>query len=180
MTNILKTAIVGPSFVGKTVLCQALTGVTIDREYTSTIGVDYLIKYTNDGTKIALWDLAGLERFQDIIKDYIRMSKILIFCYSSENIESYHKMKKIHDKCKENNFVQNKLVIIAITKTESKLAIKNCENWADNFIKDTSYPIVKTSAFTGSGIQELYNIIINHNKIVKNIQQPTYKKCILS
>jgi small GTP-binding protein len=178
MTNILlKTAMIGPSFVGKTVLSQALTGVTIDREYTSTLGVDCLIKHTNNCKKIVLWDLGGLERFQDIINYYTRMSKILIFCYSSENIESFHKMKKIHDKCKENNFIQNKLVIITITKTDSKLAIKNCENWADNFIKDTCYPIVKTSAFSGSGIQELYNIIINHNKIVKNTQQP---KCILS
>jgi small GTP-binding protein len=177
--NVLKTAIIGPSFVGKTVLCQALTDRTIDREYTSTIGVDYLVKYNKRMPNLSLWDLAGLERFQSIIGSYIRESAILVFCYSAESVESFYKMKEMYNKWKKCQYVQNKRVIIVITKTDSKRANINCEDWVEEFASEHCYPIVKTSSFNGNGIKELYNILIDNDEPIPTPVTPRYKFCCI-
>ena len=154
--NVLKTAVIGPTFAGKTALCQALTNRTIDREFTSTIGVDYMVTYKRNGEiDLSLWDLSGLERFESIIGTFIRVSTVLVFCYSAESIESYWKMIKKYDMWKNRKYTKNKRIIIVATKIDSKYASHDYDQWPQTFLKETGYPFIKTSAIENIGIKEL-------------------------
>ncbi len=155
--NVLKTAVIGPSFAGKTALCQALSDRTIDREYISTIGVDYIITYKKGNINLALWDLAGLDRFESIIGSYIKESPLLIFCYSAESYESYYQMVYRYEIWKKRKYIENKRVIIVATKIDSNYANVNYQDWPKNFLEETGYTFVKTSANSKIGIQELFD-----------------------
>lgn len=167
--NVLKTAVIGTNFVGKTSLCQALTNRTIDRDYTSTIGIDYLVTRKKGKIELALWDLAGSDKYNNIIFPYIRESPLLIFCYSAESYESYCKMLEKYDKWINSNLIQNKRIIIVATKIDSKQADRFYANWPIDLLTKTGYTFVKTSAFNGDGIQELFELCVENNNSDKQL-----------
>jgi len=92
----IKISVIGAECTGKTVLCNAITDGKIESEYIPTIGIDCIVKYTSE-KKLFLWDLAGAQRFEDIITFYIKSVDVLLFCYSSESYESFLKMRNKHD-----------------------------------------------------------------------------------
>jgi Ras-related protein Rab-1A len=66
---LVKTVIIGEAGVGKTSFCTKLTSGEFSTIYTSTIGVDFFIKYSlinNKVFKLQLWDTAGQEKFNSI------------------------------------------------------------------------------------------------------------------
>tara|TARA_B110000908_G_C10149050_1_gene400454 strand:- start:653 stop:1105 length:453 start_codon:yes stop_codon:yes gene_type:complete len=108
-----------------------------------------------DEIDLAIWDLAGLERFESIIGSYIRNSAVLVFCYSAESIESYYKMIEKYDMWESRRYIKNKRIIIVATKIDSKYVNRGYDQWPKAFLEETGYPFVKTSAIEKIGIKEL-------------------------
>lgn len=174
-TNVLKTAVVGKNFVGKSSLCKAITGRTINSEYTSTIGVDYIVKHIED-TSLGFWDLAGLERFHSITTRYIKSSPIIIFCYSATDYDTYTEMIKKYNFYRDINYLKNKHIIIVATKIDSQKVKSDYEKWPEYFLEQTGYPFVKTSAYKKIGLKELVKVCLgkdNHNINIENITENT-------
>lgn len=174
-TNVLKTAVVGKNFVGKSSLCKAIAGRTINSEYTSTIGVDYIVKHIED-TPIGFWDLAGLERFNSITTSYIKSSSIIIFCYSATDYDTYTEMIKKYNFYKDLKYLKNKRILIVVTKIDSENVKSDYEKWPEYFLKETGYPFVKTSSYKKIGLKEVVNTCLgkdNHNINTENITENT-------
>lgn len=150
----LKVAVSGANNVGKSCLCNAITGRHIEKEYSCTIGVDLVIKHI-DNVSLQLWDLAGMDRFKSIILYYIKNSSVVIFCYSSESYESFIKIMNQYINYKNDGFLEDKHIIIVATMTDSKKAINGFEEWGETFAKNKGFPFIKTSAYTNEGVEEL-------------------------
>lgn len=158
-TNVIKTAVIGASYVGKSTLCYAITDRPFDGEYTSTIGVDYILRRVNKDISIGFWDLAGQERFATIIISYIQNSQQAIFCYSSESYESYIDMIYKYNYYNNHNYLEDKPVVIVATKIDSKQAHPEYKKWSDDFVNENKFPFVATSSYTRKGLEDLVNVI---------------------
>lgn len=98
---LVKTVIIGEAGVGKTSFCTKLTCGDFSELYSSTIGVDFFIKYSLINGKIfklQLWDTAGQEKFTNIITSYFRNAKLIILMYDLNDINSLTKIKKWYNK----------------------------------------------------------------------------------
>lgn len=93
---IFKIILVGDHNTGKTTFMKKLINLNIS-SITTTIGVDYLIKYRkidNKQIKINMWDTAGQERFKSIIINYFKgISGILLF-FDLSNINTFNSIEK--------------------------------------------------------------------------------------
>ena len=81
---VFKTVLVGEGGVGKTSLAVRYTEDRFDQQMKMTIGVNFATKKVNvagGDITLLLWDLGGQPRFQDVVMDYFRGSKLAIAVY---------------------------------------------------------------------------------------------------
>ena len=81
---VYKTVLIGEGGVGKTSLAVRYTEDRFDEQMKMTIGVNFATKKVNvNGIDITLllWDLGGQPRFQEVVTDYFRGSKLAIAVY---------------------------------------------------------------------------------------------------
>lgn len=172
--NSIKTAVIGGSRTGKTSLCLAIAERNMEYEYIPTIGVDCMVKriYNEDRNYIlALWDLAGCERFLSIVSEYVKNSKILLFCYSSTSLESFHELLFLYKYYKSFNCLADKHLIVVATQIDSKHKIHNYDVWGREFCNKHNLPFIKTSAYENIGIRELTKLCIFNN--IENVKFST-------
>ncbi|MHA1840218.1 MAG: ADP-ribosylation factor-like protein [Candidatus Ranarchaeia archaeon] len=80
--NHMKVAFVGLGGVGKSTIIRLLTDQRVQKTYKPTIGIDFgTIKMGE--CDVALWDLAGQDRFRFMWPGFLRGSKILFFVTDS-------------------------------------------------------------------------------------------------
>ena len=97
MNYIIKSAIIGDYGVGKTSIVSRYTN---DRYYegeSPTLGVDFLhkiIDYKENKYKLQIWDTAGQEKFESIVKSYIRDLNACILVFDVNCNVSFQRIKK--------------------------------------------------------------------------------------
>lgn len=150
-----KVIFVGDLGVGKTAIINALMDKPFKEDYENTIGVDLIkktIKFKNELIKIQIWDTAGQEKYQGLIKSYVKNSAIVFVIYDITSKESFNNVMKwvnfVRD-IEKTNFVVcgNKIDLESREVTEEdgkKLAEEN---------KFTFYEI---SAKTGQGVKNMF------------------------
>ena len=173
--QIINVCLIGCTEVGKTQLANALSGDKFTDSWVSTIGVDLLVYYDeNNKIKVNIWDLAGNERFQFVIKSYIQKSQIMCFLYVWNDIKSYNKMVELYEMYKGNNMITNKIVVIISTKNDEN---KRCKlNLLSNGVRptnpldllteqmsrDLSCKFFETSSKKLEGIKELIGYFVSN------------------
>lgn len=119
MSMSIKVILVGDSGVGKSsILKTFIEGVNINlgNTFTPTIGLDFAsktVEYNSKKLKMLIWDSAGQERFQSLIKSYYRNIDCVVFVYDVSNKESFENIEywiKEFDSCNNNNDVIKVLV----------------------------------------------------------------------
>lgn len=184
--NEYKTAVIGGRYVGKSTLCCAIVGKNICRDYNPTIGVDFMIKrfiINNDIKTLALWDLAGSEKFLSIVGKYVQTSKTLLFCYSADSYNSFEEMLKLFDHYKSFKYIDNKQIVIIATKNDSLKILNNYESWGLEFAGKHGFPFISTSSYNNIGITKIIDIclfkqpkLVVHVTNELNINKPTTKR----
>jgi len=89
---ILKIIMVGDSGVGKSCLLKAFMGEPFDKNYTSTIGVDFEIKPVSINERqvnLQIWDTAGQERFRTITTSYYRSSDAILLIFDVSEKQTF-------------------------------------------------------------------------------------------
>ena len=178
--NVLKVAVIGKNCVGKSVLCSAMAGRTINRDYDMTIGVDLIIKYFKKDEKyfqLSMWDMAGQSRFDSITDAYITTMPKLLFCYSSDNYSSFQGMLDKYDTYKYSGELKNKHIVITMCKCDLQDKFHNAEQSGKEFADKHGYKFVKTSSFTKEGLEELTDALIDLPEALAPLPPPpTIKK----
>lgn len=161
LKNVLKIAIIGKDYTGKSSLAYASTNRTFEIDYTPTIGVDYIVaRLIKDDTEISLafWDLSGEQRFASIILSYIRNCSLLVFCYSATSISSFEDITVRYTYYSKQGYLKDKTIIVVATKIDSATVHPDYEKWGKEFSTQHKCSFIKTSAKNKEGISEFLDL----------------------
>ena len=92
---IIKILTLGDTEVGKTSIVLRYADDKFNDSKISTIGIDFKIKQINKGgesIKVSIYDTAGQERFQRIIKHYYRGANGVLLTFDISNKNSFEKL----------------------------------------------------------------------------------------
>lgn len=167
-----KIVIVGDAAVGKTSLIRRYTTDSFEKDYISTLGMQFS-KYEEDvaGEKVELllWDLAGQESFSTLRERFYAGSSgaIIVFSLSPEEIETYNHVAKWLSDIKET--CGNIPVMLFGNKADlvDQNAIATSPDYTTSdvhVLKFAQYnKIIKyfrTSALTGQDVKEAFQALI--------------------
>ncbi|UCC20952.1 MAG: GTP-binding protein [Promethearchaeota archaeon] len=161
-----KIVVIGDGGVGKTSLIKKFTHGTFEKDYIKTIGAQFtkLEKEINkDKISLVFWDIAGQSTFDFLNPLFYRESRACIIVYSLEEnelgSESFKHIENWYDEMKMR--CGNIPVVIFANKIdlieESHLDTSKIQI-ITNKLKVLNYYI--TSAKTGQGVNDAFNIII--------------------
>ena len=175
---IIKILTLGDTTVGKTSIVLRYSDDKFLEDTTlSTIGIDFKIKKINKGgesIKVSIYDTAGQERFQNIIKHYYRGANGILLTYDISNHSSFEKLDFWYNDLKENVGDLNELFICLIgNKIDKENSREVTLEEANNFAKDKNLPYFEVSAKTGQGIKQLFDEVIKGSltKLLTNTEK---------
>lgn len=161
-----KICMLGSFGVGKTSLVRRFVYNKFEEKYLSTIGVHISHKTieisdpdqaTAEQLKLILWDIAHIEKFDSVIKNYFRGSNGAIIVYdlsrpqTFKNTDVFLKPYLEMNPNSKNIFVGNKIDLVDEPDLLKEQLLKNSP------IRDN--PLVMTSAKTGSNVENLFQKI---------------------
>lgn len=167
-----KIVIVGDAAVGKTSLIRRYTTDSFEKDYISTLGMQFS-KYEENvaGEKVELflWDLAGQESFSTLRDRFYTGSSgaIVVFSLSPEEIETYNHVVKWLSDIKE--VCGNIPTILFGNKADlvDQNALATSPNYAtsdvhvNKFAQDNKIiKYHKTSALTGQDVKEGFQALV--------------------
>ena len=159
-----KICMLGTFGVGKTSLVRRFVYNKFEEKYLSTIGVHISYKIidvkkpetmTSPKLKLILWDIAHIEKFDAVIKNYFRGSSgAIVVCDLSrsqtfKNIESFLTPYLEMNPNSKNVFVGNKIDLIDEPDRLKEQLLQNVRSYKSQ--------LVLTSAKTGSNVEALFN-----------------------
>lgn len=163
-SQVCKIVIGGDGAVGKTTICQRLSGhFQQEEERLMTIGIDYHDLTISDDWKIRgqIWDCAGQEQFRFIVNSFFRNAKIAIFVFSLDLVPSFFNLGEWIEMVKDENpeamyLIGNKAdAEFKVISTEEAMELAN--TYGMNYFE--------LSALTGKGFEDfkehLMDTIIN-------------------
>ena len=156
---VYKTVLIGEGGVGKTSLAVRYTEDRFDQQMKMTIGVNFATKKLNIyGTDLTLllWDLGGQPRFQDVVMDYFRGSKLGIAVYEVSRPFTMHRLDdwigRLHssvpgcDVFIVGNKVDERIPGVGVTREE-----------AEEYASKYNAQVFEVSAKSGLGVKELFD-----------------------
>ena len=175
--NKFKTVIVGDSNVGKSSILFKLVHNKFKKNNNPTIGIyffAYRFRKDNKNIKLILWDTAGQEKFNSIVKIYFKDVHILIVVADISNYESCINIKSwIERVCQENidSFIYKDRniddipIIVIFNKIDKRnintLQSTDCKNIIKNLsIKYKNIKHLELSALKSFNFENLKDIFI--------------------
>lgn len=98
-TYVVKCVLLGRFGVGKSTIAYLFSNGKFDSTLTSTVGIDFVSKTVdlstyNQQIKLQIWDTAGQEKYQSIVKSYLRDVYIAYIVFDITDRESWNEIDK--------------------------------------------------------------------------------------
>jgi small GTP-binding protein len=153
-----KVCMVGLFGTGKTSLVQRFVHSMFSERYLSTVGVKIDRKALEiDGASLTLvlWDLAGRDGHEDITTSYLRGAHAILYVADGTRRESCEQLSEL--KTLAQAAAGDVPSVLALNKADLK------DRWAigagDEDALAREWDLVRTSAKTGDGVEELFRRI---------------------
>ena len=171
-----KILILGDTSVGKTCVLTRYTDNRFEKNYLSTIGIDYKlknIKLDNGKTvKLQIWDTIGQERYRAVTKNYYKGAHGIILIYDITDRETFENVRNWIKSIKTE--ADEKVVVILVGNKcdfEEKRQVSKEEG--EQLAQELNLPFFECSAKENKNINEAFNglvakLIINYQVIKKN------------
>ena len=171
-----KMIVIGPEHVGKTSIINRLQNHEFVEKTSSTIGCTFCVfhpKYSENVYQYDIWDLAGNDRYRNIVPMYYRNCGIILFVYSckdslyqieNEWIPFLQKTMDHYNDCLK-YLIKNKNDIIS-----DETQILNTKGF--QIAQNSNMIFMKTSAKTGQNIHELFLDIDTNIKLDTPSKEP--------
>ncbi|OHS97929.1 Ras-related protein Rab2BV [Tritrichomonas foetus] len=163
MTVTGRVVLVGDTQVGKTSILTQFLHKQIPYEQKSTVGAVFHTHETNVNGKtvsMQIWDTAGQEKYQALGPIYYRNSVAAIAVFDMTDKHTMKNLTKWVDNFRK--FSENPYVIIAANKSDLEEFIAVDEEEISTFAKSLGAQYIITSAKTGCGIEEVFDVVSNH------------------
>ena len=164
----IKIIIVGNQYVGKTNIMFRYIKGEFNKQYSTTIGVDFLACNVDLNDKIfrlTIMDTAGQERFRSITRGYYKNVACALIVYDITDVESFQSVKQWIVNCQTFGRKDIHLVLVGNKNDldeQRKVSEEEGKKLADNYNMD----FFETSALTGENIEKVFQricIFINKN-----------------
>jgi Ras-related protein Rab-8A len=199
MSYVVKIALVGDYGVGKTCIVSRFARDYFPMTDMSTLGVDFdskVIEFKENNYKLQIWDTAGQEKFQSIVKSYIRDVNVCILVFDVNHMKTFQNLKKWLDHVIYITEVDNTVLQVVGNKTDLK-GREVPREMVEEFCNEHNLDYIECSAKNDDNIEKVfYNVIgkvddlLKQDKIElrsygffkevntkKNIQGDSSKKC---
>lgn len=120
---VVKTITIGNAGAGKTTLLRKMTETHFHYNDTPTIGVDFftLNRYIKGShVRINIWDTAGHERYQSLVKTYYKNNAICYVIYDVCDQSSFRSVPMWINTFKNNSSNTNAVIVILANKIDDK------------------------------------------------------------
>jgi small GTP-binding protein len=137
---IIKTITIGDAGVGKTTMLRKLSESGYMPSNAPTIGVDFFTvttKVNSFDIKMHIWDTAGHERYQNLVKTYYKNNAICYVVYDVCNYSSFGSVPMWINTFKNNTSNTNAIIVILANKIDQKskrvITYEQGKTFADNY-----------------------------------------------
>lgn len=158
----LKIMLIGDTNVGKTSLLKKYCNDEFSKNYISTIGIDFQVKYLNINkkkVKVQIWDTTGQERYQVLAKNCFNSSDGFIIVYDITNRKSYNNINNWIQQINESAPNHSKCVIFG-NKSDLNESRQVKLNEGKELTKKYNYKFFETSAKDGINLNEGFESLI--------------------
>lgn len=161
----LKVVIVGDPGVGKSSLVVRFCDDKFSDTQTSTIGVDFKVKYmtvSDKRVKLMIWDTAGQERFRTLTNSYYRGAHGVILMYDATNRRSFSNLTYWLTQIRENSTNPSLVRLLLGNKLDvptTKLQVSRSEG--EIFSINNSMLFEETSSKTGFRIEKCFEELVS-------------------
>ena len=199
MSYVVKIALVGDYGVGKTCIVSRFARDYFPMTDMSTLGVDFdskLIDFKENNYKLQIWDTAGQEKFQAIVKSYIRDINVCILVFDVNHMKTFQSLKKWLDQVIYITGLDNTVLQVVGNKTDLK-GREVPREMVEEFCNEHNLDYIECSAKNDENIEKVfYNVIekvddllkqdkielrsygsFKKSKSVKNIKNDSVSKC---
>lgn len=157
---VFKVVVVGDEKVGKTSLIVRYTEKRFSEDYKPTIGIDFAGKFVPFGKlnlNLIIWDIGGQEKYKILRRHYLEGARGAILVYDITNKKSFDDVGKwLSDLDKYCGKVP---IILVGNKSDLNDERKVSSNQGSIFAENAKLEFLETSAKSGSGVRNLFNVI---------------------
>lgn len=178
--NLIKVLVIGDAGVGKSSILKRYNNDVFDYDQSSTIGVDFVSVYMQllDESKrkfvykYQIWDCAGQERFQSIVRSYIREANVILFTFDITDDISFEHIQRWVTHI-NNNINQNYIPLLVGNKCDRKDRVITKQQ-AQSLAKSLNADYIELSAKSGHNISLLFETIakLTHKNIIEKFIAP--------
>lgn len=162
--NKIEIAVIGPSFVGKSFICQMIANNSVDfaAEYIPSIGVDLFTKRLppkhnqKQNFRMYFWDTAGGLRYRSFLSSYIRNSMIVALCFDITEKNTFNELMHMRDFFSP--LLKDKQIIVISTKHDTDPSLHQIPDTLHEEIQNMGAEYIKTSSKNGLGIDKFIDM----------------------
>ena len=171
----IKVILLGDSMVGKSSIICRLCKEVFDQSIAPTISIEYynyLIKINDFTVRMQIWDTAGQEKFNSIIKNYYQNTDFAIFVYSIDNLNSFQRIKDWMSYAQENNANSDnremKNILLGNKRDLDDSERKVSHDEGENFSKNNNFILFREISCKNEDEDELNNFLGVFDEIAKS------------
>ncbi len=171
MNYIIKSAIIGDYGVGKTSIVSRYTNDKFYEGEAPTLGVDFLHKevdYKENRYKLQIWDTAGQEKFESIVRSYIRDLNACILVFDVNYNKSFQRVKKW---LMDIEYIVEDPIYICLVGSKTDVGLRDVSDEdIKNFCKEHNLDYMECSAKNSENINSIFLNLIQKvdSMVLKN------------
>jgi Ras-related protein Rab-18 len=158
--HLFKLLLIGDSGVGKSSLLVSFTENKFTDDMTTTIGVDFKVKYVNvrgKRVKLVIWDTAGQERFRTLTSSYYRGAQGIILIYDITNRESFDNLKNWLKEVNLYATYTDTVKLLVGNKIDLEAKRQVSEEAGEQFASENGMLFIEASAKTRTGVEQAFD-----------------------
>jgi Ras-related protein Rab-18 len=175
--RVYKFLLLGDPSVGKTCLLMRYTDNNFERNYISTIGLDFRIKtlnYKNKNLKIQVWDTAGQERYLSMTKTYFKGANAILLIYDTTSISSFKNTERWLEHIRNNSENDNLVLILVGNKIDLSGARQVSSEMGKKLAEKNDIKLfIETSAKDDVNVEKCFNLLIERVFNISSTSLPT-------
>ncbi|KAI8897118.1 P-loop containing nucleoside triphosphate hydrolase protein [Globomyces pollinis-pini] len=155
-----KVILLGSAGCGKTSLIQRFTSNAFSSDYLQSFGSEMYIKTATDHKKLSLniWVLGGHVRYRTLLSQFYSDAGVALLCFDVMNIASFQELSFWYNEVKR-NCPDATIYLVGLKADEPESLIVKIQDII-KLTKDLGVEYKATSAKLGTGIEELFDVIL--------------------